>query len=159
MDHNFKSRIEQFLAAETIAVAGYSKDKNQVANNLYEKFKKNGFRVFAVNPKADQITDVQCFKNLKSIPQQPDAVMISTSPEATLEVVKDCIELGISKVWIHCSFGVGSYNEEAVQMAEKNNIEIIPRGCPHMFLEPDGFHKCVKWFMDFQGRLKVNEYA
>ena len=159
MDSTFKTRIENFLASKSIAVAGYSTDKNQVANNLYEKFKKNGYIVFGVNPKAHEITDIICFPDLHSMPEKPDAVMISTSPEGTLQVIRECIDLGIKKAWIHCSFGVGSYNEKAVELAEKNGIEIIPRGCPNMFLEADGFHQCIKWFMNLQGRLKVNEYA
>lgn len=157
MDQIFKARVDHFLEAKTIAVAGYSTDSKQVANNLYEKFKNNKYEVFGVNPKADQITDILCYKDLKSLPNKPDAVMISTSPEGTKKVIEECINLGIKHAWIHCSFGTGSYDEEAVEMAEKNGIEIIPRGCPHMFLEPDGFHKCVKWFMNLQGRLKTNK--
>jgi predicted CoA-binding protein len=96
MDSTFKTRIENFLASETIAVAGYSTDKNQVANNLYEKFKKNGYKVIGVNPKADQITDIKCYPDLHSIPEKPDAVMISTPPEGTFQVIRECIDIGIT---------------------------------------------------------------
>lgn len=155
MNTTFKERLDHFLAQKTIAVAGYSTDPNQVANNLYKKFEANGYKVYGVNPKADEITDIDCYPNLASIPEKPEAVMISTPPTGAREVIDECIELGIKHAWIHCSFGQGSYDEEAIKKAEANGIEIIPRGCPNMFLKPDGFHACVRWFMNLQGRLNI----
>jgi len=116
---------------------------------------ENGFEVYAVNPKADMIEDVSCYKKLSDIPSKVDAVMISTPPDATLEIVRECIDMGIKHVWIHSSIGKGSYNREAVALAEKNGLEIIPRACPMMFLKPDGFHACFKWFMQIGGKLRA----
>jgi hypothetical protein len=159
MDKKFKDRVEHFLAQKRIAIAGFSSDQKQVANHLYKKFEDNGYEVVGVNPKAEKITEITCYPDLKSIPGKVDAVMISTAPKGTMEVVQECIELNIKHVWIHCSFGEGSYNQEAIELAEKNRLEIIPRGCPNMFLKADGFHACVKWFMNLQGRLKVEEVS
>ena len=155
MNKEYKDRIEHFLEQKHIAVAGYSTDKRQVANILYKKFQDNGYQVSGINPKADQIEDITCFPNLKAVPEKIDAVMISTHPNATLEVVKECIELGINHVWIHSSFGKGSYNEDAFRLADENNMEIIPNACPMMFLKPDGAHRCFRWFMNISGKLKV----
>jgi predicted CoA-binding protein len=156
MDQVYKQRVDHFLACKNIAVAGYSRDPKQVANNLYAKFEKNGYKVFGLNPKAEEIKEIPCYPNLKSIPEKPDAVMISTPPEGSMEVIRECIELNIKHAWIHCSIGEGSYHKEAIELAEKNGIEIIPRGCPNMFLKADGFHLCMKWFMNLQGRLKID---
>ena len=157
MDQTYRNRVTHFLAQKSIAVAGYSTDKNQVANNLYKKFEKNGYQVFGVNPRAPEVTNIKCYPNLHAIPEIPDAVMICTSPSGTREIIDECIELGIKHAWIHCSFGQGSFDSEAIDRAEENGLEIIPRGCPHMFLEPDGFHACVKWFMNLQGRLNIKK--
>ena len=155
MDKLFQERVDHFLSQKTIAIAGYSSDSNQVANHLYNKFEENGYQVFGINPKADSIKDIECFSSLDDLPDIPEAVMISTPPQGTMKIIEDCVRLGIKHAWIHCSFGVGSYNQEAVDLAEKNGIEIIPRGCPNMFLKADGFHKCIKWFMGLQGRMKI----
>lgn len=157
MNTKFKTRVDNFLAQKNIAFAGYSSKGNEVANHLYNKFKKNAYNVFAVNPKFEQVKDVECFPDLKSIPEKPDALMISTPPSATVDLIKECIDLGIKHVWIHKSFGEGSFNKEAVGLAEKNDIEIIPNACPMMFLKPDIFHACFKWMLNLKGKLKIED--
>ena len=157
MDTKFKQRVNNFLEQKTIAVAGYSSEGAEVANHLYDKFETNGYKVFAVNPKAVEVKNITCYPDLKSIPEKVDAVMISTPPKGTLEVIQECIELGIKHVWVHKSMGEGSFNKEAIELAEKNGIEIIPMACPMMFLKPDGFHKCFKWILNLRGKLKIKE--
>ena len=88
MDPKFKQRVDAFLAQKNIAIAGYSSQKGQVANGLYDKFKKNGYQTFAVNPKFQEIKDVTCYPDLKSIPEKPDAVMISRSGFGTRTVFR-----------------------------------------------------------------------
>ncbi len=157
MDAKFKQRVDNFLAKKNIAFAGYSSEGAEVGNHLYEKFEKNGYKVFAVNTKAEDVKDVPCYPNIKLIPEQIEAVMICTPPEGTMDVMKQCIEMGIKHVWIHKSMGDGSYNKEAVKLAEENGIEIIPLACPMMFLKPDGFHSVFKFIMNITGKLKIRE--
>jgi len=157
MNPKFKTRVNDFLAQKNIAFAGYSSKGDEVANMLYKKFKKNGYNVIAVNPKYELVKDIECFPDLKSIPKKPDALMISTPPSATHSLVEECIELGIKHVWIHKSFGEGSYSQAAVELAEKNGIEIIPNACPMMFLKPDFFHACIKWVLNVRGKLKIED--
>jgi uncharacterized protein len=156
MDSKFKQRVNNFLSQKKIAFAGYSSTGSEVANGLYDKFKKSGYQTFAINPKYLEVKDVECYPDLKSMPEKVDAVMISTPPEATLDVVKQCIELGIKHVWVHKSFGDGSYNQEAIDLAEKNGLEIIPLACPMMFLKPDPFHFCFRLILNWKGKLRIN---
>lgn len=156
MDAKFKQRVKNFLAQKNIAIAGYSTKKGQVANGLYDKFKKNGYNTFAINPKYQEVKDVPCFPDLKSVPEKIDAVMISSHPDATPGIIKQCIELGIKHVWIHKSFDNGSFHKEAVGLAEQNGLEIIPNACPMMFLKPDPFHFCFKWIMNWRGKLRID---
>jgi uncharacterized protein len=155
MDQKFKQRVNNFLAQKNIAFAGYSSGGAAVANGLYDKFKNNGYQVFAINPKFEEVDNVPCYPDLKSVPEKIDAVMISTAPEATLDVVKQCIDLGIKYVWVHKSFGNGSHNQQALDLAEENGLEIIPQACPMMFLKPDPFHWCFRLIMNWKGQLKI----
>ena len=157
MDAKFKQRVNNFLAKKNIAFAGYSSEGAEVANHLYEKFENNGYKVFAVNKKAEEVKDVPCYPDLKSIPEPIDAVMISTPPKGTLEVMQQCIDMGIRHVWIHKSMGEGSFNKEAIELAEANGLEVIPLACPMMFLKPDPFHACFKFIMNITGKLKIKD--
>ena len=158
MDSKFRQRVENFLAQKNIAFAGFSSEGAEVANGLYKKFKENGYHTIAINPKFEEVKSVPCYPNLKSVPEKVDAVMISTPPQATFDVVKECIELGIKHVWIHKSIGNGSFNAEAVELAEKSGLEIIPMACPMMFLKPDPFHACFRFILNIRGKLKIKDF-
>lgn len=146
MNEIYKIKIKQFLGLESIAVLGYSTDSNQPANAIYKKLKDNGYKVFAVNPKSDKITDVECFPDLKSINDKVQGAVICTPASATESAVKECAENGINNIWIHKGFGEGSFSETAFETAKNLKMEVIPGACPMMFLKPDLFHRCFGWF-------------
>ncbi|KAA3662512.1 MAG: CoA-binding protein, partial [Calditrichaeota bacterium] len=68
--------------------------------------------------------------------------------------VDQCISLGISRVWMHRSFGEGSVSDKAVAKCKQNNISVITGGCPMMFVKPvDVVHKCMGWILRKTGGL------
>ena len=146
MNAVYKKKIDAFLQLKSIAVLGYSTDKNQPANAIYKKLEKNGHKVFAVNPKADEIRDVTCYPNLASIGEPVQAAVLCTPAAATRQAVKECSEQGIQHIWMHQGIGPGSYEPQAFEMAKKLGMKVIPGGCPMMFVQPDLFHRCLGWF-------------
>lgn len=149
-----KESAQAFLQLKTIAVAGVSSSKKDAANYIYEKLRKTGYNVFAVNPNAVEVEGDPCYPDLKSVPQQIEGVVIGTSPKVTLSVVEECAGLGINNVWIHKSMDNGSYSKEAEDFCKKNNINLIPAGCPMMFCAPVDFpHRCIKWVLHATGKL------
>lgn len=149
-----QERVDDFLAQKRIAVAGFSRDHNQPANAIYRKLRDTGHEVFATNPKTQKADGEPCYPDLASIPGGVDAVMISTPPAAGEEIVRQCAELGISRVWMHRSFGAGSVSQAAVDYCREHGISVIPGGCPMMFCQPvDIAHKCMRWFLGVTGKL------
>ena len=149
-----KESAEKFLQLKTIAVAGVSSTKKDAANYIFEKLKKAGYQVFAINPNATEIDGNPCYPNLASVPEKVDGVVIGTSPKVTLQIVKECAILGIQHAWIHKSFDGGSYSEAAEQFCKEHGINLIPTGCPMMFCKPVDFpHKCIKWVLHATGKL------
>ena len=146
MNAIYKETIKDFLQLKSIAVLGYSTDKNQPANAIYKKLENNGYKVFAINPKADQIKDVVCYPDLGSISDQMQGAVLCTPAAATNEAVTDCAEHKITHVWIHQGIGPGSYDPQAFETAKKLGMEVIPGGCPMMFVKPDLIHRCMGWF-------------
>lgn len=147
--------IEVFLEQKNIAVAGMSrKPQGAVGNLVYKKFKNAGYNVYAINPNADEIEGEKCYRSLKSVPVKLDAVFISTNPNQSLDVVKECAEIGINKVWFHRSFGKGSYDDKAEKFCKENRIDAIVYACPMMYVPPVDFgHKCIKFFMKLGGKI------
>lgn len=149
-----KQAANEFLSHKRIAIAGVSRNGDTAANVIYKKLKNTGYDVFPVNPFAEQIDGYKCFANLESIPEKVEGVVIGTKPEEAKQIIEDCRKLGIKNVWLHHSFGKGSFDEEAVRTAKELGLNIIPGGCPMMFCEPvDVAHKCFRWFFDLTGKL------
>ena len=151
-----KEAAGHFLAHRRIAVAGVSRvaDGAHSGNAVYQRLRERGFEVFAVNPNADEVEGDKCYHHLSEIPDGVDAVVIATAPKDSASVMQDCIDLGIKSVWIHRSFGKGSYSKLAEQVGREAGIEVIPGGCPLMF-DPcdDGAHRVMKTILTWTGSV------
>jgi predicted CoA-binding protein len=146
--------VAQFLAGSRIAVAGVSRSKGEAANAVYRKLKNAGYQVCAINPNASEVEGDRCHPDLMSIRGPVDGVVIATHPIVAVDLVKQCAEREVGRVWFHRSFGQGSVSEEAVAECAELGIECIVGGCPLMFCEPvDLGHKCMRWWLQRKGRV------
>ena len=157
MNDTFRSLVDDFLKKNHIAIVGYSRKKDQPANAVFDRFHANGYDVYAVNPFPDRFDDQVVYSSLSLLPTIPGAVVIFTPPKETLKILEECNSLGVKDVWIHHSIDEGSWSPEAEQYARQNNFNLIPSGCPLMFLSPDFPHRCIKWFLNWKGMFKVEE--
>lgn len=148
-------RVKDFLAQRRIAVAGVSRSGKSAANGIYQKLKGAGYEVVPVNPNAESFEGVRCYPDLTSIPGKVDGVMIVTRPELTEQLVRQCSEAGITRVWMHQSFEQAgtSVSPAAVAYCEQNGITVIAGGCPMMFCSPDIAHRCMRWILRRTGGL------
>jgi predicted CoA-binding protein len=157
--------VEDFLAQKRIAVVGVS-DKRETGCNLgYRKFKEAGYTVYPVNPRITAFEGDTCYPDLRAIPEKPDAVFILANPKVTDQIVQQCVDLGVKRVWMHCMMGtkpglaasMTSVSQDAVRLCEQNGITVIPGSCPNQFLRPDFGHTAMRVIMRTLGFLRVNE--
>ncbi|MFN8562265.1 MAG: CoA-binding protein [Anaerolineae bacterium] len=156
MSATLAEKVEDFLSHDRIAVAGVARDGKATGNAIYRQMRKHGYQVFAVNPNADEIEGEPCYRSLKTIPGGVDGVIAVTKPEATEQVVQDCIEAGVSRVWMHHGIHGGgtSVSQPAVEFCEQHNISVIAGVCPLMFGKPsDGFHRFIARWWKFFGKI------
>jgi predicted CoA-binding protein len=155
--------VKDFLAQKKIAVVGVS-DKRETGCNLsYKKFKEGGYQVYGVNPRITEFNGDPCYPDLKSLPEKPDAVFILTNPKVTEQIVRECVELGVKHVWMHCMMGtkaglatsMSSVSADAVKMCRENGIAVIPGTCPNQFLKPDVAHGMMRGLWRTFGFLRV----
>jgi len=152
----FQDAVEDFLSQERIAISGVSGTSEKTGNYIYKRLQQSGHTVYAVNPSLEKYGDDPCYPDLASIPEKVDGVVIVTRPEITEQIVRQCAELGIPRVWMHRSMEMlgSSVSDEAVEFCKQNGITVIPGGCPMMFLEPVDFgHKCMRWVLNVTGKL------
>jgi predicted CoA-binding protein len=153
-----------FLSQKRIAVVGVSDKRDTGCNLAYNNFKKNGYQVYAVNPRITSFQGDTCYPDLKSLPEKVDGVFILTNPKVTEKIVDECVELGVKHVWMHCMMGtklglaagMTSVSLHAVETCKTNGIAVIPGTCPNQFLEPDFGHKMMRGMWRMFGFLNVN---
>ena len=156
--------VHDFLAEKVIAVVGVSNQRETGANRNYKTFKQRGYRVYAVNPRIAVFDGSPCYPDLRSVPEKPDAVFMLTSPKVTEAIVRQCVDLGIKHVWMHClmgtkpglSAGSTSVSRPAVEVCKANGIAVIPGSCPAQFLEADFGHAAMRRLWNMFGFLSVN---
>src|SRR4051794_17369959 len=129
-----KQAAAEFLANERIAVTGVSRSpKDHGANVVYKRLRDRGYTVFAVNPNADVVEGDPCYHDLKSVPEGVQGVVIATDPDHAETTMRECVDLGIDRVWMHRGPGSGSVSESATRFGREHGVSVIDGGCPLMF--------------------------
>jgi len=116
--------IQQFLAGETFAVVGASRDRTKYGNKVLRTYLQHERTVYAVNPNADEVEGMQAYATLASVPASVDGVSIITPPEVTESVIEELIDLGIKNVWMQ----PGAENQRSVDRAREANVNVIAGG-------------------------------
>lgn len=145
-----KEAAATFLANKRIAVTGVSRDTKEGhgANVVFKRLRDRGYDVFAVNPNADEVEDAISYHDLGSIPGGVDAVVIGTRPEVADDTMRECVDLGITQVWMHRGPGAGSVSPTAAAFGREHGVTVIDGGCPLMFDPTADFgHKVMRVFL------------
>jgi len=67
-----------------------------------------------------------------------DGALLMTPPAATEQVVRDCVEAGVARVWMHRGAGRGAVSPAAVAFCRERGIAVVEGACPFMFLPGAG---------------------
>ncbi|MEM3546028.1 MAG: CoA-binding protein [Candidatus Bathyarchaeia archaeon] len=118
--------IRSFLDKRNIfAVVGVSRDPKKYGYQVYKDLKNAGYKVYAVNPNAQEILGDKCYPDLESLPVKPDVVDVVVPPKVTEHIVETCKRLGITKVWMQ----PGSESEKAIKFCKENGIDVVYGVC------------------------------
>ena len=113
--------VKDFLNKKSFAIAGSFRNETKYAYRIFKKLKEKGYTVFPVNPRGGEIEGSKCYPNIKDIPGDIDVVNIVTPPKVTRNIVKDCKEIGVTRVWLQ----PGAEDKEAIDFCMQNNIDIV----------------------------------
>lgn len=146
---------EDFLACRRIAVTGVSREPATHGGNVvYKRLRERGYDVFAVNPNADTLEGDRAYPDLGSIPGGVEAVVIATRPDRAEATVREAADLGVTRAWMHRSFGGGSVSAEATALGRERGMTVIDGGCPLMFAPTsDGFHRVMCPVLKLTGKV------
>ena len=140
-------RAREFLTAKRIAVVGVSRGERDFSRAIFRELVARGYDVVPVNPGAEQVEGRRCFPRLQNVRPAADAALLLTSREQTDAVLRDCVEAGIRRVWLHRGAGVGAASPGALAFCAANGLEVVHDLCPFMALPGAGFpHRVHRFF-------------
>lgn len=139
-----KETIDLILAQKKIALAGVSRNPKKFGSQVFKKLLENGYEVLPVNPNAEQIDGISCYKNVADLPDDCKTLVIVTKPAQTDQVVQEAIGRGIQNIWIQQM----SETKTAVELAQKSQVNLVTRECIFMYSEPvkgpHAFHRFMR---------------
>jgi len=109
----------------SIAVVGATDNPSKFGHTIYCDLKHKGYRVYPINPKRLTVDGDWAYINLQSLPQIPDLVNVIVPPQATLDIARECLTLGIKNIWLQ----PGAQSPEVVAFLEENGFKYLARSC------------------------------
>lgn len=109
----------------SIAVVGAGDDPAKYGGRIYRNLKAKGFRVLAVNPGRDTVDGDPCYSSVADLPEPPTIVDFVVPPRVALEVLRQCLALGLKRVWLQ----PGAEDEAALAFAEANGFTVRAHDC------------------------------
>ena len=160
MESSTRESIDSFLSHRRIAMVGVSRNGKDFSRMLFKDLIKRGYDIVPVNPKSTDIGGKQCFARIQDISPKVDAALLLTAPEVTEQIVKDCNEAGITKIWMQAGVGMGAASQTAIDYCNENGINAITGNCVFMFLPDSGFiHKFHGFIKKLTGSYPKSEIS
>ena len=106
---------------KTLVVFGVSADPAKYGYKIFKALLDKGFRVFGINPKAGEAAGQSLFRDLASVPANPEVAIMVIPPAALPGAVEQCKEAGVKEIW----FQPGAQSQEAYEMAAAAGIEAV----------------------------------
>ena len=129
--------LSNFFNPKSVAIVGASREKGKVGNEILTGLIKGGYggKIFPVNPKASEVSGLKCYKDLKSIGESPELVIIVVPAKIVPAVMQQCAALGVKNVIIITAGfkEVGpdgkALEQQVVQIARQAGIRVIGPNC------------------------------
>jgi len=149
-----RERIDDFLSQKRLALVGVSANWKDFSRLLFREFCQRGYDMVPVNPNLFEVEGRACYARIQDVRPPVDGVLLMTSPSVTEQVVRDCAEAGVGRVWMYRGAGQGAVSPSAIAFCDAKNIRVVPGECPFMFFADAGFlHRAHGFIRQLTGTL------
>jgi O-acetylhomoserine (thiol)-lyase len=121
-----KERLRILRAAKSVAIVGASANPARSSYFVGTYLQQSSdFRVYFVNPNADEILGEKAYPDLASLPEVPDIVDVFRKPADIPAVIDDALAVGAPTVWVQ----LGIWNEDAARYGEEKGLTVVMDRC------------------------------
>jgi predicted CoA-binding protein len=117
--------VQEFTNQRVWAVVGASTDPSKYGNKIFRDLRSAGYTIYGVNARGGQIDGQELYQALADLPEKPAVVDIVVPPRVTEQVVQQCVELGLTRVWMQ----PGSESEAAIAFCQQHGIHVVYGTC------------------------------
>ena len=111
----------------TWAVVGCSPDPSRDSHRIAALLKREGFRVFPVNPYVTgEVLGERCYASLRELPEPVDVVDIFRRADQAGAHVDEAIAIGARGVWMQ----LGVIDAAAAERARAAGLRVVMDRCP-----------------------------
>lgn len=121
-----KERLAILRKAKSIAIVGAS--PNAARSSYFVGtylLQSSDYRVYFVNPNADEILGHKAYPDLASLPEVPDIVDVFRKASDIPSVVDEVLASGAKTIWIQ----LGIWNQDAAVYAESKGLTVVMDRC------------------------------
>ena len=121
-----KARQRILNSAQSVAIVGAS--PNPARSSYFVGtylLSSSNYRVYFVNPNADEILGQKVYPDLASLPEVPDIVDVFRKGSDIPSVIDDVVAIGAKTIWVQ----LGIYNEEAARYGEEKGLTVVMDRC------------------------------
>jgi predicted CoA-binding protein len=137
-----RKTIDEFLGKKRLAVVGVSRNPRDFTRLLFREFQTRGYDLVPVHPEAAEIEGIPTVAHVKEAFPAVEGALLLTKPSVTAEVVCECQQAGIERIWMYRAAGAGAVSATAVEFCESHGMQVVAGECPFMFWPNAGFgHK------------------
>ena len=120
--------IEEFINQRVWAVVGASTDPDKFGHQIFRDLREAGYTVYGVNSRGGKIEGQKLYSTLSVLPEKPAVVDIVLPPAVAEEIVRQCAQLGLKRVWMQ----PGSESRAAIRFCQEQGIRVVHSVCAMM---------------------------
>ncbi len=118
--------LEEILSStKNIAVVGISDRESAAAHSVPAYLQAQGYRIYPVNPKYEQVLGEKAYADLHSLEDPVDVVLVFRRSDFVPEIVQQAIQIGAKVVWMQ----LGIVNPDAAEIAKDAGLDVVMDAC------------------------------
>ena len=111
--------------AKSVAIVGLSPDESKASNMVARYLLQNGFKIYPVYPKEDEILGRKVYRNLLEIDEDIDIAVMFRKGEFAQILIDEVIRKSVLTFWLQ----LGIVNEAAKLKASQNGVNFVQDKC------------------------------
>jgi predicted CoA-binding protein len=110
------------MSQPTVAILGASTDRSKFGNIAVRAHVQQGYKVYPINPRADNVEGLKSYGSLSEIPESRlDRISVYVPPAAVLSILDDIAKMPHDQLWLN----PGTESEEVLERAGALQLDPI----------------------------------